>query len=318
MRIGPGFSLVGCAAVAAGLLLCVHISSEHVMAQEKTSSDKPYSVEKLSETMAKLRPLHRKLEKPRPGDWLYHHTEPGQTFSQYVRSSPVVPSGRRRTIYIQPLGEFTKGQRRVVTLAAEFIGLHFNLPVKVREQLPLSVIPGSARRTHPTWGDKQILTTYVLDNVLKPRLPKDAFCAIAFTSSDLWPGRGWNFVFGQASLRERVGVWSIYRFGDPDENEESFRRTLLRTMKTGTHELGHMLTMFHCTAYQCNLCGSNSLPESDRRPLALCPECMAKVCWATRTDPVERYKKLAAFCEKHGLKPEATRYRAFLKALGAD
>ena len=288
------------------------------MGREKTRSDKPYSVEKLREMMEKLRPLHKKLGKPHPGDWLYHHKEPGQSFSRYVRSSPVVPRGRRRTIYIQPLGEFTKGQRRVVTLAAEFMGLHFNLPVKIREDLPLSVIPKSARRTHPTWGDKQILTTYVLDKVLKSNLPKDAFVCVAFTSSDLWPGRGWNFVFGQASLRERVGVWSIYRFGDPDENEKSFRRTLLRTMKTGTHELGHMLTMYHCIAYECNMCGSNSLPESDRRPLALCPECMAKVCWATRTHPVERYRKLVGFCKQHGLKPEAARYREFLKALGAD
>ena len=288
------------------------------MGREKTPSDKAYSVEKLREMMEKLRPLHKKLGKPRPGDWLYHHKEPGQTFRQYLRSNPVVPRGRRRTIYIQPLGKFTKGQRRVVTLAAEFMGLHFNLPVKIREDLPLSVIPESARRTHPTWGDKQILTTYVLDKVLKPNLPKDAFACIAFTSSDLWPGRGWNFVFGQASLRERVGVWSIYRFGNPDENEKGFRRTLLRTMKTGTHELGHMLTMYHCIAYECNMCGSNSLPESDRRPLALCPECMAKGCWATRTDPIERYKKLVGFCEQHGLKPGAARYREFLKALGAD
>ena len=38
-------------------------------------------------------------------------------------------------------------------------------------------------------------------------LPKDAFAFVAFTSSDLWPGEGWNFVFGQASMEGRIGVW---------------------------------------------------------------------------------------------------------------
>jgi archaemetzincin len=114
-----------------------------------------------------------------------------------------------------------------------------------------------------------------------------------------------------------VGVWSLSRFGDPAENEQAFRLALLRTLKTGSHELGHMFSILHCTAYECDMCGSNSLAESDRRPLALCPECMAKVCWATQADPVERYRKLAAFCETQGLKAEAGRYRQLLDALGA-
>jgi len=78
-----------------------------------------------------------------------------------------------------------------------------------------------------------------------------------------------------------------------------------------------MMSMLHCTAYECNMCGSNSLPESDRRPITLCPECVAKVCWATRTDPLERYKGLLDFCKKHGLKPQADLYRERLKALEA-
>jgi len=284
---------------------------------EGADADKPWSVERLRETMDKLRPLHKQLEKPRPGDWLYHHEEPGQTFAEYIRSDPVIPQEARRAIVVQPLGEFSEPQRRLITLTAQFLGLFYNLPVTVEKDLPLSVVPASARRTHPTWGVKQILSTYVLDEVLKPRLPKDAFAYIAFTPSDLWPGEGWNFVFGQASLRERVGVWSLSRFGDPAGSGETFRLALLRTLKTGSHEMGHMFSILHCTAYECDMCGSNSLPESDRRPLALCPECMAKVCWATHTDPVERYRKLASFAEKQGLKPEAASYRQLLEALGA-
>ena len=269
----------------------------------------------LKTMIGKLRPLHRKLGKTRPGDWLVSHPEPGQTFEQYLRCSPVTPTGKRRVIYIQPLGEFTGKQRKTVELTARFMSLYFNRPVKVQEDLPLSVIPARARRTHPQWGVKQILSTFVLDDVLKPRLPKDAAAFIAFTTSDLWPGRGWNFVFGQASLRERVGVWSIYRNGDPHADAAAFRLCLLRTIKTATHETGHMFSMRHCTAYECNMCGSNNRAESDRRPVALCPECLAKVCWATEAGPAERFGKLAAFCRRHGLEEEAAFYEKSMNAL---
>ncbi len=63
---------------------------------------------------------------------------------------------------------------------------------------------------------------------------------------------------------------------------------------------------------------SNSLPESDRRPLALCPECMAKVCWAAQADPIERYRKLAAFCREQKLSAEAEFYEKSLRALGVE
>ena len=269
----------------------------------------------MREVIAKLAPLHRKLGKPQPGDWLERFQEPGQTFEEYLKCDPVLPRGRRRILYVQPLGEFTETQRKIVTLTAEFLGLYYGAAVKVRKDLPLSIIPAEARRVHPTWGDKQILTTYVLDKVLRPRLPADAAACIALTASDLWPGKGWNFVFGQASLVHRVGVWSLYRNGEPDKSGRDFRLCLLRTIKTAAHEIGHMFSMRHCIAYECCLCGSNSRRESDRRPLALCPECLAKVCWATRTDPIARFEALSKFCGKNDLKPEARFYDKSIKAL---
>jgi hypothetical protein len=42
---------------------------------------------------------------------------------------------------------------------------------------------------------------------------------------------------------------------------------------------------------------------------------MAKVCWATRTDPTARYRTLAAFCRKNGLKSEAAFYERSIQAL---
>ncbi len=249
----------------------------------------------LPAVFARLLPLHTKLAPPQPGEWLAEHKEPGQSYAEYVRGRSVRVDRKRRVIYVQPLGPFDPVQRKVLERTAEFLGVYFQLPVKIRGDLSLDVVPAAARREHPTWHVKQILSTYVLDDVLRPRLPADACAYIALTTSDLWPGRGWNFVFGQASLSERVGVWSISRNGDPHADDATFRLCLLRTLKTASHETGHMFSMQHCTLYECNMCGSNHREEADRRPLWLCPHCLAKLCHATGADPVKRFKDLAAF-----------------------
>jgi archaemetzincin len=132
---------------------------------------------------------------------------------------------------------------------------------------------------------------------------------IGLTAVDLWPGRGWNFVFGQAHPRKRAGIWSLYRNGDPEKDEENYNLYLLRTLKTAVHEAGHLYGIDHCTAYECCMCGSNHREESDRRPLWFCAECMPKVCWATGADPASRLLELADLCRKVGLEDEEGYYR---------
>ncbi len=198
--------------------------------------------------------------KPRSGEWRAEHPdERGQTFEQYVASRPTVPDGARRIVYVQPLGDFKPTDRHIVKLASEYLALHFQLETKILPDVPLSAVPASARRKHPQWGDAQVLTTYVLEKMLAPKLPTDAAALIAFTPSDLWPGMGWNFVFGQADLRARVGVWSLYRNGNADASPEAFKLALLRALRIAGHETGHMFSLEHCTAYKCVQAGVNSL-----------------------------------------------------------
>lgn len=119
-----------------------------------------------------------------------------------------------------------------------------------------------------------------------------------------------NFVFGEATLRERVGVWSPHRFGRPDASKAEFRLTLLRTLKLATHETGHIFGMLHCTKYECNMSGTNSLEETDRRRADVFPECMAKIAWANGYAPRLRYQRLKEFCRENGLSDEAEFYAA--------
>jgi archaemetzincin len=287
-------SLPGLCIVPALAWWCMWCSAMGAVSEDRTLPPK----------FAKLLTMHTKLGKPLPGDWLDKHPEFGQTYRQYVRSRPVRADRQRNIIYVQPLGDFSPAEKKIVDQATEFLGIYFQLPVKSNAALSLDVVPQSARRKPDGPRAEQVLSTYVLDEVLKPRLPKDAVALIAFTNADLWPGEGWNYVFGQASLADRVGVWSIHRYGDPGDGGDAFRLCLLRTLKTASHETGHMFSMPHCTVYECDMCGSNHMAEADRRPLEVCPSCLAKLCFATGADVAKRFAALIRFYKAHGLKAE--------------
>jgi archaemetzincin len=262
-----------------------------------------------------LRTLADPLPPPRPGDWLAEYPEPGQTFAEYLEALPVRKSDDLHTIYLCLVGDFTEAQRRIFALTEDYLALFFDCPVKVQRQIALASIPARARRTHPSWGDPQVLTGYILHEVLEPERHADALAYLALTASDLWPGRGWNFVFGQANRRQRTGVWSVYRNGNPGEGKAAFRLCLRRALGTASHELCHVLTMRHCTAFRCLMNGSNHQGERDARPLHLCPVCLRKLCWNLRAEPVPYLTKLSAFCRQHGLGPESCWYDKVLAAL---
>jgi archaemetzincin len=270
----------------------------------------------LEALIAALEPLALPLPEPGPSDWLANYPEAGQSYAEWSAVDPVVATAARRSLVVQPIGSFEPAQRQVMELAAEWLGLFFGLPCRLEEDLGAEHIPSGARRVHPRWGGAQVHAPTLLYDLLLPRLPEDALALIGFTGEDLYPEESWNFVFGMALLRERTGVWSMHRFGDPGDGPAAFRGTLRRTMKLATHETGHNLTMQHCTAHSCNMNGSNNLPETDRSPVWLCPQCLAKLIHATGADPATRFESLRAFCARHGLEEEEAYYTKALAALG--
>lgn len=262
--------------------------------------------------MKAVEPFFEPLRSPGPTDWLASFKESGQTFEEYLNSNPTLPTAERNTIYVLPLGKFTSEQLKAITLTSGYLQAFYGLSVKL---LPRQSIKRPLRvkdsRINGVTGKEQVRTGYIVDDVLKPMLPPDAAAFIAFTNEDLYPDVTMNFVFGQASLENRVAVWSLYRLQD----NADFHTFLSRTIKIASHETGHMFSMRHCTKYNCVMSGSNHLGETDYHPIDACPECMAKICWFSHVSPAERYRRLAAFCRSNGLAKEGRNFEEKLAAV---
>lgn len=257
-------------------------------------------IERITKTKQAIAPFFKLMNKPQKGDWLEANPELGETFEQYVRNKPVLPTVERKMIYIQPIGKFSGSQRKVLLLTAEFMRAFYNLPVQLRAEKTLENVPSKWTRKNQFYGQTQIETTYFLRDLLPKSIPNDAAALICLTTADLYPQEKRSFVFGQADLRGRVGVWSLYRFGNPEKSPADYKFFLARTLKIAMHETGHMFSMRHCAKYECLMSGTNHLAETDRRPLDVCPECAAKISWAMNYDLSARYAKLAEFWREQG------------------
>lgn len=246
---------------------------------------------------------------PMLGDWLAEFDEAGQTYEQWVKAAPNWPNARRRTIYIQPVGELGPGAPDLAVLA-RYAELYFGLPVRVLPGSDLARV-GARQRENPTGGQRQLHAGDVLAWIQR-WIPDDAYAVIALTAVDLYPDDAWNFVFGLGSFKERAGVYSLARyhpsFYDPtrDDVPGGDAVVLRRAFKVMAHEIGHMFGIRHCTHYECVMNGTNSLGETDRRPVHMCPLELRKLRAAVGVDLRARYRELAAFYAAHGLHAEAS------------
>lgn len=252
------------------------------------------------------------IEKPRAGDWLASHKERGQSFSDFMRSGANRPDEVRRVIYFLPIGKFEEGASPSLEALREYASVFFQMEARV-----LSVFEPSAEMFRPRInthsGHPQIHSGSVM-TFLRELLPSDAYCMIGVTMTDLYPHETWNFVFGQAALRARVGVFSFARyhpafFGAKTMDDEAlladWEKMLRRSCHTLAHEIAHMFGLLHCVYYECLLKGSNNLAEADRQPQHACVICLRKLREAIKFDPVKRYRELEVFYRKHNMPAEA-------------
>jgi archaemetzincin len=200
----------------------------------------------------------------------------------------------------------------------EFAAAFFALEVAVLPSVAVTAGEVATRR-NPYTRQLQLLTADILA-LLRRRLPADAYALLGITMEDLYPDESWNFVFGQASSRDRVGVFSFARY-DPHFSGERrpgdrLALLLLRSLKVLAHEATHMFGVAHCLFFHCLMNGSNHLGESDARPLHLCPVDLRKLHDSIGFDVVARYRDLCGVCERLGLGDDARWLRARLERIG--
>jgi archaemetzincin len=243
----------------------------------------------------------RRIALPGPNDWLAVHSERGQSFDEYREWVAHRPDATRRVIYLLPFGEFPEETSPPLEELRAYAAIFFQMEVRLLPAHTPHDLEFSPRK-NPRGGQRQILTTDVLE-FLKTKLPADAYCLLGITMDDLYPQPSWNYVFGQASLDERVGIHSLARY-DPvfwgDERGSRYLDVILqRACKVLAHETGHMFGLHHCIYFECVLNGSNHLAETDASPQHLCPVCLRKLQFAAGFDAVKRYRELARFYRSH-------------------
>ncbi|XP_005656985.1 archaemetzincin-2 isoform X2 [Sus scrofa] len=252
-------------------------------------------------------------------DWINSHPEAPQDFEEFFNDPyRKTPSAEKH----RSLGNTRSvSEEYVKWLKGYCEAFFYGLTVKLLEPVPVSATKCSFRINDDT-QNLQIHAGQIL-KFLKKRKPEDAFCVVGITMIDLYPRDSWNFVFGQASLTDGVGIFSFARYGRDfysshyEGKVKKLRKKsssdysvfdnyyipevtsvlLLRSCKTLTHEIGHIFGLRHCQWLACLMQGSNHLEEADRRPLNLCPVCLRKLQSAIGFSLKERYRALVRWID---------------------
>jgi archaemetzincin len=260
-------------------------------------------------------PKHR----AQPGEWLARFKETGLTFDEYVALRPTGTRGERHVIVLQPLGAFTAQDLKDLKRLATYTEAFFYQPVRIA---PVASLPRKGQRTRQERGKQWVQhhTRAVLEMMAESLLPNDAICTLGVTLSDLYPEPTWNYVFGEATLEKRVGVYSLARYraqfwGEP-ETLDSRRLATLRSFKVLAHEAGHMFSLVHCRRFECLMNGSNSLEEMDRSSIELCPICLKMLQYNLRFDVRSRYRRIATIYDSAGLTAQRDWIKARLERIG--
>jgi archaemetzincin len=256
------------------------------------------------------------FEAPRNYSWRRDNPDEEviQSLRRYQKNPSINrPSTRRRTVYLQPIGEMNQYHEEAVQVSKEVLEAFFQLPIIVGGAWASGCVPRSHWRASVLPGERwsQADGEYILDSVLLQKFPKEAVVLKALTTFDLWDGGSFNYVFGLGSLDSRVAVTSLWRLGD---FQTSNRADIFRVVKTVVHEVCHAFSLSHCVEFDCCMNGSNDANEGDLQPIELCPSCLKKLRWNIGFDPLCHLVDMQRVCARWGFADAAVRYESLIAA----
>jgi archaemetzincin len=176
------------------------------------------------------------------------------------------------TYYVRPLGDVEAEQAR---FACQSIKERFKVDCVVLRAHPL---PAKAlnRRRH------QYDAGALLDSLFR-KAPDDAVGLVGVTNADLFDTRHGRFVFGLASLIDRVAVVSLARYRgswwgqsfDPEHFAARYYKVLV-------HEVAHTLGLQHCERRTCAMRDDADIAALDASPRQFCSACQAAAAEGAR------------------------------------
>ena len=236
--------------------------------------------------------FHNPIYAPEEDDWLSNQEEDGQTFNQFLYDRYNLMSINRNIIYINPLQEMPQQFLDNILLYSQ--SFFYPMEVKLINIVSLQSLKVKSRINQ--YSKKIQYHAGQINSKTVKYVPNDAHCMISILLDDLYPESSWNYVFGLASIDERVGVFSFARYSSSFEKKNeaiNFDNYLLYcSCSTLTHEICHTFGLEHCIYYTCLMNGCNNMEEAKKQPLYECPVCLRKLQYTIGFDILERYKKM--------------------------
>jgi archaemetzincin len=183
-------------------------------------------------------------------------------------------------VLIHPFGKIAGYLLNAVQTAIEE---HFDLRAAIGKELAVPAQSYSRERG-------QYLSTSFLDLLVEHARDRDRIL-LGITAVDLYVPE-LNFVFGEASSTDHVAVFSLARLYSTTnagrEREEIVKR---RAITEAVHEVGHVLSLRHCSRRDCVMWFSNTLAETDRKGTDFCPKHSQELKRALRSSAMIAVKR---------------------------